>query len=73
MASTVVTTSSFVPTRHEEVLHGVSGQNWTMDLVLNDILASTGTLHEFHDEPGVRREDKRERFSPCHYHGSAPG
>ena len=42
-----------------------------MDLVLNDILASTGTLHEFHDEPGVRREDKRERFSPCHYHGSA--
>ena len=52
------------------VLHGVAGQNWTMDLVLNDMLASTGTLHEFHDEPGVRREDKRERFSPCHYHGS---
>ena len=51
-------------------LHGVAGKNWTMDLVLNDMLASTGTLHEFHDEPGVRREDRRERFSPCHYHGS---
>ena len=52
------------------VLLGVAERNWTMDLVLNEILASTGTLHEFHDELGAPREDKRKRFSPCHYHGS---